>query len=135
MSTTPPLKTNSSLKTDTLSALVGRPLSRRRCQVLAQHPREELGKGAVVKGENGEVTSGERCIVQGTQEQGVGVAQEQMDDVQRWVCYIWFCPSRALIASYFRAANGIRGGDDSEAKKKGLVDKVGEMRGGLTRPN
>jgi hypothetical protein len=39
---------------------------------VAQHPREELGKGAVVKGENGEVTSGEQVYRKGNAGTGCG---------------------------------------------------------------
>jgi hypothetical protein len=39
--------------------------------------------------------------------------------------------SRALIIRYYRTVNGILEGDDPEAKQKGLMDKVKEMRDGL----
>ena len=54
--------------------------------VVVQHLREELG---IVKDENGKVESGEQMYQEGQsqteemQEQGVGVAQEQMDVLQQ----------------------------------------------------
>ena len=45
--------------------------------------------------------------------------------------FIFPFTSRALIIRYYRTVNGILEGDDPEAKQKGLMDKVKEMRDGL----
>ncbi|KAI0707522.1 hypothetical protein C8T65DRAFT_216076 [Cerioporus squamosus] len=89
---------------------------------VAQHPREELGHGAKVKQENGEVKSGASAINEAQQranetiEQGRTEAQRQKEDV-----------------------NNIVGGDpvpdnreDAEAKKSGLMNKIRGVRDNLT---
>ena len=56
---------------------------------MARHPKEDLGAGATVKTANGEVKSGQqmyeegRSQAQGIKENGVGAAQEQIDDLQQ----------------------------------------------------
>jgi|SRR5882762_255887 hypothetical protein len=80
---------------------------------MAQHPKEDLGAGATVKTANGEVKSGQRMYEegqsqpQGMKANGVGVAQEQIDDIPQY-------------------------GNDSEVKKIGLMDKVRGMCNGLS---
>ncbi|KIM72988.1 hypothetical protein PILCRDRAFT_15596 [Piloderma croceum F 1598] len=86
---------------------------------VAWHPMGELSQGAIVKGENGEVTSGEQAYRAG-RSQAEGMLQ------------IRFCPSHAPIICYFRAVNCIREGDDLEATKTGLLDKVREMHDCIT---
>jgi hypothetical protein len=59
--------------------------------MVTQHPREELGMGAAVKGENGRVKSGkqahhdEQSQMQRMWDQGLGVAQEKVNNVQQQV--------------------------------------------------
>ena len=56
---------------------------------VAQHPKDDLGTGATVKTANGEVKSGQqmyeegRSQAQGVKANGVGAAQEQIDDIQQ----------------------------------------------------
>jgi hypothetical protein len=56
---------------------------------IAPHPKEDLGAGATVKTANGEVKSRQQMYeegqsqAQGIKENGVGAAQEQIDDVQQ----------------------------------------------------
>ncbi|RPD56928.1 hypothetical protein L226DRAFT_573722 [Lentinus tigrinus ALCF2SS1-7] len=89
---------------------------------VAQHPREELGHGAKVTKENGEVTSGASAINETQQrtnetiEQGKMEAQRQKEDV-----------------------NNVVGGnpvpddrEDAEAKKSGLMGKIRGVRDNLT---
>ena len=56
---------------------------------MAQHPKENLVAGATVKMANGEVKSGQqvyegRSQTQGMKANGVGAAQEQIDDIQQY---------------------------------------------------
>jgi hypothetical protein len=57
---------------------------------VAQHPKDDLGTGATVKTANGEVKSGQqmyeegRSQAQGVKANGVGAAQEQIDDIQQY---------------------------------------------------
>jgi Family of unknown function (DUF5923) len=92
---------------------------------MAQHPKEDLGPVATVKTANGEVKSGQRMYeegksrAQGMKANGVGVAQEQIDDIQQY----GFDPSFNLLLLTmvgYRKVNG----NDSEVKKTGLMDKV-----------
>ncbi|RDX46088.1 hypothetical protein OH76DRAFT_1407219 [Lentinus brumalis] len=88
---------------------------------VAQHPREELGQGAKVKQENGEVRSGASAINEAqeraneTIEQGKTEAQRQKEDV-----------------------NNIVGDpvpdnrEEADAKKSGLMNKIRGVRDNLT---
>jgi hypothetical protein len=92
---------------------------------MAQHPKEDLGAGAMVKMANREVKSDQRMYeegqsrAQGMKANGVGVMQEQIDDIQQY----GFDPSFNLLLLTmvgYRKVNG----NDSEVKKTGLMDKV-----------
>ena len=57
---------------------------------VTQHPKDDLGAGATVKTANGEVKSGQQMYeegqsqAQGVKANGVGAAQEQIDDIQQY---------------------------------------------------
>jgi hypothetical protein len=55
---------------------------------VAQHPKEDFGAGAMVKMTKGEVKSGQQVYegqsqAQGMKANGVGAAQEQINDIQQ----------------------------------------------------
>jgi hypothetical protein len=58
---------------------------------VTQHPKDDLGAGASVKAENGDVRSGQQVFEEGQsqaqrlKELGQGAAQEQVDEVQQYV--------------------------------------------------
>ncbi|KIM73151.1 hypothetical protein PILCRDRAFT_15467 [Piloderma croceum F 1598] len=99
---------------------------------IAQHPKEDLGAGATVKTANGEAKSGQRMYeeeqsrAQGMKANGVGVAQEQIYNIQQY----GFDPSLLLTMVGYRKVNG----NDSEVKKTGLMDKVRGVCDGLSDP-
>jgi len=87
----------------------------------------------VVKTANGEVKSGQhmyeegRSRAQGIKANGVGAAQEQVDDIQQY----GFDPSFNILPLTmvgYRKVNR----NDSEVKKTGLMDKVRGVRDGVS---
>jgi len=86
---------------------------------VAQHPRNDLGTGAVVKSTNGEVKSGQQLY-----EEGTSKAQELKAQVQE--------EAQKHVGEVQEQANGIREGDDQEGRKKGLLEKVKGMRDGIS---
>jgi Family of unknown function (DUF5923) len=100
---------------------------------MAQHPKDDLGAGATVKTGNGEVKSGQwmyeegQSRAQGMKENRVGVAQEQIDDIQPYS----LDPSFNLLLLTMVGHRKVNG-NDSEVKKTGLMDKVRCVRDGLS---
>jgi hypothetical protein len=68
-----------------------------------------------------------RSQAQGMKANGVGAAQEQIDDIQQY----GFNPSFNLWLLTMIGYRKVNGGD-SEVKKRGLMDKVRGVRDGLS---
>jgi hypothetical protein len=98
---------------------------------VAQHPKDDLGAGAAVKMENGEVKSGQQVYkgqghAQGKKEQGMGAAQGQIKGLSSTYLSTAIFQVARLSDVYCdcRKLEGIHNGDNPELKKRGLMDKV-----------
>ena len=77
---------------------------------VAQHPKDDLGAGTMVKTANGEVKSGQqvyeegRSQAQGMKGNGVGAVQEQINDIRPCVCTKEDASSADIEFKYSRIA-------------------------------